>query len=346
MRHAADHQPDALPVIDMTALLAGEDDQATARAIDQAASEVGFFYLIGHGIPLALFDEVEQVARAFFALPEADKAAIAMSRGGPAWRGWFPLGGELTSGRPDGKEGLYLGEELGPDDPRVAAAWPMHGANLWPTALPELRPVIERWLAATTRAAHALTRGAALALGLPADAIAQRYTAHPTLLFRLFHYPAGWTEGDGVGEHTDYGFLTLLAQDRHGGLEVRVGDEWIAAPPREGMLVVNIGDMLDRLTGGRWRSTPHRVLNAGAADRVSWPLFFDPAFDAAIEPLAGPIDGAARPVRRWDGIDPAAAGGTYRDYLLGKVGAVFPDLADTALNPEPPRPIAAPRAGT
>ena len=240
-----------LPVIDIARLLASEDDLLAARAIDAAATDYGFFYLTGHGIPPALFDEVEQAARAFFALPEADKASIAMARGGQARRGWFPLGGELTSGRPDGKEGLYLGEELGPDDPRVVAGWPLHGANLWPPGQPGLRDVLESWLAAATRAAHALTRGAALALGLSADAIADRYTRSPTLLFRLFHYPTGWTKGDGVGEHTDYGFLTLLAQDRHGGLEVRVGERWIAAPPRDGMLVVNVGDMLDRLTAGR-----------------------------------------------------------------------------------------------
>lgn len=324
-----------LPVIDIARLLVGEEDSFAARAIDAAATNYGFFYLTGHGIPLALFDEVEQVARAFFALPEADKASIAMVHGGPAWRGWFPLGGELTSDRPDGKEGLYLGEELGPGDPRVAARWPMHGANLWPAALPELRDVIERWLAAATRAAHALTRGAALALGLPADTIATRYTQSPTLLFRLFHYPAGWTEGDGVGEHTDYGFLTLLAQDGHGGLEVRIGERWIAAPPRQGMLVVNIGDMLDRLTGGRWRSTPHRVINTGEHDRLSWPLFFDPAFDAAIEPLALPGEGQGRQVRRWDGVDSGAVAGTYGDYLLGKVGNVFPELAGGAFAKAP-----------
>jgi isopenicillin N synthase-like dioxygenase len=314
-----------LPVIDIARLLAGEDDLGTARVIDAAASSLGFFYLGGHGIPPELFDRVETVARRFFALPVADKAAIAMQHGGGAWRGWFPLGGELTSGRPDGKEGLYLGEELSTEDPRVAAGWPLHGANLWPAALPELRPTVEAWLAAATAAAHALTRGCALALGLPADAIERRYTARPTLLFRLFHYPPGWSRGDGVGEHTDYGLLTLLAQDRNGGLEVRQGDGWLRVPPREGLLVVNIGDMLDRLTGGRWRSTPHRVINASASDRISWPLFFDPAYDAKIEPLVEPA--AARSVERWDGIDPGAFEGTYGDYLCHKVGAVFPQLA-------------------
>jgi len=324
---------DALPVIDIARLLAGEDDTETIAAIDRAASSTGFFYLAGHGIPLSMFDEVEAVARRFFALPEAEKAAIAMEHGGRAWRGWFPLGGELTSGRPDGKEGLYLGEELDQSDPRVAAGIPLHGANLWPAALPELRDLVERWLAGVTRAAHALTRGASLALGLPGDAIARRYTAQPTLLFRLFRYPPGWTEGDGVGEHTDYGLLTLLAQDRHGGLQVRVGENWLDVPPREGLLIVNIGDMLDKLTGGRWRSTPHRVINSAMHERISWPLFFDPAFDAAIEPLVAADPQTVRDVRRWDGIDPGQFTGTYGDYLLRKVGAVFPQLARAELDP-------------
>jgi len=159
------------------------------------------------------------------------------------------------------------------------------------------------------------------------DAIDRRFTHKPTLLFRLFHYPPGWSAGDGVGEHSDYGLLTLLAQDRRGGLEVRHGEVWIAVPPREGLLVVNIGDMLDRATGGRWRSTPHRVVNNGAADRISWPLFFDPAFDAVIEPLVKTDPGQLRDVRRWDGIDPGTFDGTYGDYLLRKVGNVFPQLS-------------------
>ena len=187
-------------------------------------------------------------------------------------------------------------------------------------------PADDRTLAAIA-AAHALARGASLALGLPADAIARRYTARPTLLFRIFRYPPAWTEGDGVGAHTDYGFFTLLAQDSHGGLEVKSGDRWMAVPPRDGLLVVNIGDMLDRLTGGRWQSTVHRVVNQGDAVRLSWPLFFDPAFIARIEPLI--VAPAGHPTRaRWDGVDPARFDGTYGAYLMDKVAKVFPALAD------------------
>jgi isopenicillin N synthase-like dioxygenase len=320
-----------LPVIDMAPLLAGHDDMQVAAAIDAACRRSGFFYLTGHGIPPGHFDALDSAARAFFALPETEKARIAMPNGGPAWRGWFPLGGELTSGRPDGKEGIYLGEELGADDPRVAAGWPLHGPNLWPRAVPELRTAVENWLAATTRAAHALARGCALALGATAGHFQRHYTARPTLLFRIFRYPPGWTAGDGVGEHTDYGFLTLLAQDSHGGLEVRTPDAWIDAPPMEGALIVNIGDMLERLTGGAWRSTPHRVVNRSGQERLSWPLFFDPAFDAEVQPLPGRRLKPAPAVPRWDGGDPASAEGRYGDYLMAKVGRVFPELAKSNL---------------
>ena len=316
-----------IPTIDMTALLRdGPGREDVAAQIGEACSRFGFFLLTGHGIAPALFEAVEREARHFFALPEARKAVIAMAHGGPAWRGWFPLEGELTSGLPDRKEGLYLGEELGPDDPRVAAGWPMHGANMWPDEVPGLRPAVEAWLGAATRAAHALCEGAALALGLPAQHFREHYTARPTLLFRIFRYPPDRPGTYGVGEHSDYGFLTLLAQDRHGGLEVRTDSGWISVPPVEGALVVNVGDMLDRLTAGRWRSAPHRVRNLSGEDRLSWPLFFDPAFDARIEPLPGFAAPAVRPAR-WDGLDLGAIAGPYGDYLLGKVGKVFPDLA-------------------
>lgn len=321
---------DTLPIVDMAALF-GTDTAArhrVATAIDSACRDHGFFYLTGHGIAPAAFAAIEAAAHQFFDRPAADKARIAMRHGGRAWRGWFPLHGELTSGQPDGKEGLYLGEDLGPDDPRVAGGWPLHGANLWPAAVPALRPAVTEWMAGATRAAHALAAGMALALDLPDDYFARRYTASPTLLFRIFRYPPGET-GFGVGEHTDYGFLTLLAQDRHGGLEVRTSGGWLAAPPIAGALIVNIGDMLDRLTGGVWRSTPHRVVNSSGQQRLSWPLFFDPAFDAVVEPLPG--FAPRTDDRRWDGASVHEPMGRYGDYLLGKVGKVFPDLSAAAL---------------
>jgi isopenicillin N synthase-like dioxygenase len=334
---------DQLPVIDMSALF-GVDAAGRSRVADEierACRAHGFFYLTGHSIARSVLEALEAESRRFFALPLEDKMAIAMRRGGRAWRGFFPVGGELTSGRPDLKEGLYLGTELAADHPRVRVGTPMHGANLWPDALPGLKIAATAYMDAATRAAAALMEGISLSLGLEADYFARAYTATPTVLFRIFHYPAtgpsetDWSHSWGVGEHTDYGLLTLLAQDRWGGLQVRTPGGWIEAPPIEGALVCNIGDMLERLTGGRFKSTPHRVMNRSGHDRLSFPLFFDPDFEAPMRPLPAVATDAslaiADRIDRWDGASVHEFEGTYGDYLLQKVGRVFPELKDTAL---------------
>lgn len=327
---------DRLPVIDMAALFAAADATGHARVAGEirAACEAhGFFYLTGHGIAPQVLADLEAESRAFFARPEAEKSAISMERGGRAWRGYFPVGGELTSGRPDLKEGLYLGTELPAGHPL-----PMHGPNLWPEDQPGLQAAATAYMDAATRAAARLMAGVSLALDLPADWFERHYTARPTVLFRIFHYPAtgpegvDWNQSWGVGEHTDYGLLTLLAQDEHGGLQVNTPGGWIEAPPIPGALVCNIGDMLERLTGGRFKSTPHRVLNRSGHDRLSFPLFFDPDFTAKMQPLPvaeGTI--AADRASRWDQASVHDFEGTYGDYLLGKVARVFPQLVETAL---------------
>jgi isopenicillin N synthase-like dioxygenase len=340
-----DHLPLELPIIDIGCFVRAGDQSTrlgVARAIETACRDTGFFYVTGHGIVAERFAMLEQASRRFFALPVADKRAIDMARGGPAWRGYFPVGGELTSGKPDLKEGLYLGTDLAPDHPRVKAGWPLHGANLWPAQIPELRRAVLDYMEPAVRAGHALLEAVAMSLGLEPDYFAGTYTANPTLLFRIFHYPAvapdepSQADAWGVGEHTDYGLLTLLAQDENGGLQVHSRRDWIEAPPLAGTLVCNIGDMLDRLTGGWYRSTPHRVRNASGRDRLSFPLFFDPDFTAEIRPLPqhSRIDApvlAADAARRWDGASVHAFSGTYGDYLLSKVSKVFPQLSGTVL---------------
>jgi isopenicillin N synthase-like dioxygenase len=319
-----------LPVIDVGPLLGRPGDAAQVAAqLGAACRAHGFFYAANHGVPEQSFAHVVDESARFFALPEATKAEIAMARGGRAWRGWFPVGGELTSGQPDVKEGIYFGEELSLDDARVRAGLPLHGPNLFPAQVPELKPAVLELMGALTGVGHALMRGLALSLGLPESYFAQRYTARPLTLFRVFHYPPDRAPGAeqrwGVGEHTDYGVLTLLHQDDVGGLEVKTPSGWIAAPPVPGTLVCNIGDMLERMTGGHYRSTPHRVRNATGRERYSLPFFFDPDFDAEMHAVQPPPaeDGRAR----WDGRSVFDFQGTYGDYLLGKVSKVFPELA-------------------
>jgi polar amino acid transport system ATP-binding protein len=259
-----------------------------------------------------------------------------MALGGRAWRGWFPLGDELTSGRPDWKEGLYLGAELPDDDPRVRAGWPLHGRNLFPAEPAALRETVLAYLDALTQLGHALMRGLALSLGLEADYFAEHGTQDPLVLLRIFNYPSRPAASEvrwGVGEHTDYGLLTILRQDDVGGLEIKTSTGWIAAPPIAGSFVCNIGDMLERMTGGLYKSTPHRVvLNTSGRDRISLPFFFDPNFAARIQSVprlaANANDDSAS---RWDHASVHTFEGSYGDYLLGKVGKVFPDLKQQVL---------------
>lgn len=320
-----------LPVLSLRSL-DGADEVGRLR---EACEAHGFFYLVDHGVDPALERRLEAATAAFFALPLEEKARTSMTLGGRAWRGYFPPKHELTSGAPDLKEGLYFGEELGPEDPRVVARWPMHGANLFPERPRELRDAVLAFLRAQERVGPRVLAALARSLDLPASYFAEHLTRRPTNLFRIFHYPvpARGDEGAwGVGEHTDYGLLTLLKQDDRGGLEVKTPSGWIDAPPLPGTFVVNLGDMLDRLTGGLYRSTPHRVRNASGKSRYSWPFFLDPAFDATIAPLPGfavrPADVDA--AERWDRASVHLLRGTYGEYLTAKVARVFPWLVDTA----------------
>lgn len=152
---------DTLPVVDMTRLLDRSDTagrRAVGDAVARACDTYGFFYLTGHGVTLNVLAELEEQSRAFFALPLAEKMTIAMAHGGRAWRGYFPVGGELTSGKPDLKEGLYLGVDLPTDDPRVVAGLPMHGANLWPETPPGLRAAVDAYMQANSFADDAFVR--------------------------------------------------------------------------------------------------------------------------------------------------------------------------------------------
>jgi len=327
-----------LPVIDVSPLVASGPAAGMAAAAGQiqaACRDRGFFYVTGHGVPDHLLAELADASAEFFALPLPDKLQIGMECGGRAWRGFFPVGGELTSGRPDLKEGLYFGAELPDDDPRVRAGLPLHGRNLFPRQVPRLRPLVLAYLDALTTAGQAVLSGVALSLGLDAGYFAAGCTADPTILFRIFHYPPSppRDQGWGVGEHTDYGLVTLLAQDDSGGLQVAGPGGWIDAPPIAGTLVCNIGDMLDRLTGGWYKSTPHRVRNLSGHGRLSFPFFLDPGFTAEVPPLPDRAAAADGGGRRWDGQDLRAFTGTYGDYLIGKVSKVFPQLSQEALGP-------------
>lgn len=321
-----------IPIIDVGELVAGTAGQGDVAArIGQACRESGFFYVVGHGVDAELVERLQTLSQEFFARPVDEKLRIAMAHGGRAWRGYFRVGDELTSGQPDQKEGLYFGQELASDHPLVRAGTPLHGPNLFPEHPAGLRDAVLEYTAALTALGHRLMAGVALSLGLPEGYFDAHGMGEPLTLFRIFNYPpprdpALW----GVGEHTDYGLLTILLQDDAGGLEVRSRTGWVAAPPVPGSFVCNLGDMLDRMTRGLYRSTPHRVRNPAPRDRLSFPFFFDPNFFAPVRPveLSGYEAAADDQAERWDRASVHVFQGTYGEYLLNKVGKVFPELKD------------------
>lgn len=327
-----------VPVIDVSSLVERSEQRAQiGEEIGKACRECGFFYVVGHGIDEHLCSQLEALSRQFFAQSEETKMQIAMAKGGRAWRGYFPIGNELTSGKPDQKEGIYFGSELPADHPACLTGKPLHGQNLFPD-ISGFREVVLQYIESLTQLGHHLMTGIAMGLRLDEDYFHRRLTADPLVLFRIFNYPyVERAKGDdvqwGVGEHTDYGLLTILRQDDAGGLQVKSRSRWIDAPPIPGSFVCNIGDMLDRLTRGIYRSTPHRVLNTSHRDRMSFPFFFDPNFDAPIQPIEA-LDAhyaADDSEERWDKANVHEFSGTYGDYLLNKVAKVFPELRENVL---------------
>jgi isopenicillin N synthase-like dioxygenase len=277
----------SVPLID----LQSADDASLAQRIDAALRAAGFFALAGHGVPQAVFDAAFDASRRFFSQDYDAKARWHID-GWPLKRGFDPIGWQaLDVGMPpDLKESFYLGNVgLGP--------------NQWPdeTLVPGFRAACEQYAQAMERVARRLMALFAQALGLAPHAF-DGYMRDPTCTTRLLHYPpqpAQAAPGQiGCGAHTDWGALTLLAQDDAGGLQVRsAGGGWFDVPPLPGALVVNTGDMMPRWTNDRWRSTPHRVINRiSGRDRWSIAYFFDLDPDARIAPLPCCI-GADHPAR-------------------------------------------------
>lgn len=288
----------ALPVLDLRA-----DADRLREGLRRAAHEVGFFYLTGHGVPAGLSRRVLGAARRLFALPQADKDAVAMVHS-PHFRGYTRMGGELTRGEVDWREQIDIGPERpsigGPGRPDYL--W-LQGPNQWPAALPELPGIVAEWDAALSAVARSLLGHWAAALGSPPDVFDAAFAETPATLIKIIRYPARPASPQGVGAHRDAGVLTLLlAEPGSRGLQMRPagGDQpgrrgWIDVPPVQGAFIVNIGELLEAATGGYLRATEHRVnLDVSADERISVAYFFNPRLDARIPVLSLPDRPAAR----------------------------------------------------
>lgn len=280
-----------LPLIDIAPLY-GTDSAAwrdVATQIDTACRDWGFFYITGHGIPPERIDALLAAAKAFFALPEAEKLKIDITRTAHH-RGYGAIATEqLDPTQPsDLKETFDMGFHMAADHPEVLAGKPLRGPNRHPD-LPGWAALMEQHYANMQALAQTLLRAIALALGIERDFFDARF-AEPISVFRMIHYPPRHTarsaDQPGAGAHTDYGCVTLLYQDDAGGLQVRnVNGEWIDAPPIPGSFVVNIGDMMARWSNDRYTSTPHRVISPLGVHRYSMPFFAEPHPDTEISCL-------------------------------------------------------------
>jgi isopenicillin N synthase-like dioxygenase len=279
-----------VPIIDLASLVAGTSGAAAAigREIDRAATNLGFFYVLNHGVAPATIAAANDVARRFFSLPLEEKRRSAVNR---LHRGYIEPGEARMYGRarPDLKESFIIGLELDEADPDVRAGKPLMGPNRWPENPPEFHRALSAFYAAMCRCGGRLMQAVAAALGLPQGAFDAAF-AKPLARGSVIHYPPQppelGAEQFGVAPHSDYGCLTLLWQDTVGGLQIRDRQgEWLAAPPVEGTLVINIGDLLARWTNDRYASTPHRVINASGRARSSMAVFFDPHPDTDVSVL-------------------------------------------------------------
>jgi isopenicillin N synthase-like dioxygenase len=306
-----------VPVIDLS-----DDPIRVGAAIDEACRAVGFFTVIGHGVPDHVADAAWDVGRAFFDLPLAERMAVAMPSPGYPY-GYCPMGGEALSrsrlldeparGSPatsrtgategsdsDRKETYAVGPVDPPPRPLDAMDDPderaVYAPNLWPhAALPELRPAWEAYYRGMADLAARLMAAFARGLGLPHSFFTPFIDRHGSAM-RMVNYPhQDRPPPPGAlraGAHTDYGTLTILRQDdAPGGLEVEdVNHRWVSVPFHPDSFVVNIGDLLARWTNDQWRSTLHRVVNPprepGRSNRrTSFPFFHNANWDARVECL-------------------------------------------------------------
>ena len=337
-----------VPLVDLSGWSSGDAAarREVARALDDALCTSGFLLVVGHGVPDAVRDRAREASRRFFALPPEVKHRYAEAVGG---HGWLPPGAEANGAAegtvtpPDLKESWSVGADTPTGDPALDAVW--FAPNVWPAETPELEGALGEHMGAMRALADTLLEIGAVALGLEQDFFT-RHTGHPSYTLNVNHYPSlrevGTPAADQfrIGPHTDFGTVTVLDREIGAGgrwtgdeaqrsSTLRTGDEaqrsstlqidvpglgWVDAPHHPGAFTINVGDLLARWTGERWRSTRHRVLapqqTAPDEDLVSLVYFYELDPDTVVEALGPPVGAvAAAPVRA-------------ADYLADKLAAI------------------------
>ncbi len=305
-------ETDVIPVIDITPLRDNSDAKSVARALHAANTGLGFIYVKGHGISPDLIDNTRNAAFDFFHSSYSEKSQVIVS---DKHRGWLKTGtAKMYSGaKPDLKESFIWGYE--DENGKASTDHGLRGSNQWPHSFPGLQNQSMRYFHQAHDVACHLMRGFALGLDLDEEFFLRSCT-RPLSRASFVFYPQQPEEcGEnqfGVGPHTDFGVLTVLCQDDVGGLQVEdINGEWIEAPPIEGTLIVNVGDLLSRWTNGVYKSTPHRVVNSSGKERLSLVMAFDPDPETMID--ASEIYGS-----NYSGNNEAITCGDYLEWRFNK----------------------------
>ncbi len=276
--------PEEIPVIDIAPLLAGEPGaiEALRTAFRHALEEVGFYFLVNHGVPQATIDGAFAAARQFHAQPLDDKIALRLNEHNI---GYMPIKSSTTrhsalnaNNKPNLVEAFFVKRE----QPDADGAQLFRGPNRWPTDLPGFKESVLAYCTACEALAKSLLPLYAVALDMPADFFTAAFQ-QPMFTLRMSHYPPQdqvAANEFGLAPHSDTSFMTLLAQNAVPGLSIRLPNgNWVDAPSIPGSFLVNGGDMLRRWTNDRFLATPHRVINRSGGERYAIPFFFDCDYD-------------------------------------------------------------------
>jgi isopenicillin N synthase-like dioxygenase len=289
---------ESIPVIDLSPLYQG-NEQAMDTLVHQvydAYSKVGFAYITNHGVDSDLINDVFEASRQFHALSLEDKLRIEINQ---FHRGYIPINTSTDrtsaiekAARPNQSESFMMMHELEQDDPDVLQCSPLAGPNQWPADLKGFKECVTGYHDALELLSNKVLKVFELALNT--DSLSSHFTK-PTTWLRLLHYPSLNIEDPedlfGSNPHIDYGFITILAQDEVGGLQVRdVDDDWIDVPYVKDHFVMNSGEVLNHWSNGKFLATPHRVVNRTGKERYSCPFFFDPNIHSRISTLPSCVE--------------------------------------------------------
>lgn len=294
-----------LPVIDLGPYFRGEDGALDRLAAEMAAAcaTVGFFYITNHGVPEDLIESAFAQSRRFHALPLEAKLRLSLDQNNI---GYMAMNTSMQAHStvheattPNQNESFFVTHDRGPDHPDVRDRTPLRGGNHWPDGLPGFRDGVMAYFGALNDLGQRLLPAFAVAMGMPPDYLDDDFANENNATLRLLHYPPTQIKNNdfGTAPHTDNSFMTILARMEVPGLAIRLSSgEWLQPPLIPGTFLVNIGNMLRRMSNDRFLSTPHGVIVDGEHDRYSIAYFHSPNPYRTIRVAPSCID-AAHPAK-------------------------------------------------